>query len=231
MGKKNKYGVQLAVGGGKPPAPAVTRPTPPKPQPKPTPQPTYQSQPQQAPRVSFQVSPPVRQAPPEQEPRRPANNNTVQKPSRPDHNRIKSYDEAQSELTTTRSKLDRMRSVDHSKVDAREGFRLFREMMALKNQLNDPNAQFGQGGGGGEDNSEPPINITIRVMTGTEFPFSCRLDESVMQVKQRLEDTLNVPVAQQILVCNGKTVSGSGSVRNCNLKEGSIVFLINDEPQ
>lgn len=78
------------------------------------------------------------------------------------------------------------------------------------------------------DEAEEPHKVRIRVstITGRKLQLSVDVDDLVVRVKEYLEQSSSIPVAQQRLVFNGRVMADFNVLRQYGIRDGSQVFMV-----
>lgn len=68
--------------------------------------------------------------------------------------------------------------------------------------------------------------IAIKTLTGKELKLNVELNDTILTVKQKVEELEGIPPSQQRLVHNGKQMSDDKSLEEYNVKAGSFFHLV-----
>lgn len=68
--------------------------------------------------------------------------------------------------------------------------------------------------------------IRIKTLTGKELPIDVDPDDTVLKVKQRIEEKEGIPPPQQRLIFNGRHLADEKSVSELRIVGGSVLHLV-----
>ena len=70
------------------------------------------------------------------------------------------------------------------------------------------------------------IQIMVKSLTGKTLSIEINSTDMVLDLKNKLEDKEGIPISQQRLVMGGKHLFNELTIGNCNIQEGSTVYLL-----
>lgn len=70
------------------------------------------------------------------------------------------------------------------------------------------------------------MNITVTTLTGKKFPFQMEANDTIGNLKDRINDREGIPPEQQRLVFNHRQFEDCRTLTDCNIVDGSDIQLI-----
>ena len=80
-------------------------------------------------------------------------------------------------------------------------------------------------GGGGAD-SDGNMQIMIKTLTGKTLCLSVNSNDTINEIKQKIQQKEGIPLEQQRLVFNGKQLEDSFKLGDYNISNDSTIHLV-----
>jgi hypothetical protein len=74
--------------------------------------------------------------------------------------------------------------------------------------------------------SDKEFQVIVKTLTGREKSFTVQESDTVESVKQKIEDSDNIPWDQQRLICDGKELENLRTLNEYNIQNGAIIHLV-----
>ncbi|KAJ5072470.1 nedd8 [Anaeramoeba ignava] len=70
------------------------------------------------------------------------------------------------------------------------------------------------------------MQIKVKLLTGREVAITVEPTDTVLKVKERVEEVQGIPVPQQRVVFSGNVLKDDKTLEEIGLKHGSVVHLV-----
>lgn len=70
------------------------------------------------------------------------------------------------------------------------------------------------------------MKITVKTVKGEKFDIEIEPTTHISQLKEKINDKLNVDPQQQKLISCGKHLANEKTLQECNIKEGDSIILM-----
>ncbi|EGD82986.1 neural cell expressed [Salpingoeca rosetta] len=70
------------------------------------------------------------------------------------------------------------------------------------------------------------MQIKVKTLTGREIELDVEPDDTMLQVKEKLEEKQGIPPEQQRLIYAGKPLNDSKTLKDCKIESGCTIHLV-----
>lgn len=70
------------------------------------------------------------------------------------------------------------------------------------------------------------MNITIKTLTGKNINIDVQSSDSVISIKEKIKDMVNINVPYQNLLFNGKQLENDKYLNDYDIQNGSILYVL-----
>ena len=73
---------------------------------------------------------------------------------------------------------------------------------------------------------DKPMNICLKSLTGKNINLAVYPDETIQNIKARINDKEGIPAENQIYICSGKTLEDNKTLDEYNIKNDSTIYFL-----
>jgi len=70
------------------------------------------------------------------------------------------------------------------------------------------------------------MQIKIRALTGKEFELTVNPEETILKLKERIEEKEGIAPPQQRLIFSGKAMADTNTLNTYQIKPGALVHMV-----